>query len=419
MERGVDDMDTNALDRPRGVMVWQVSALVAAIAQHLQARFGAVAVKGEITGFARAASGHCYFSLKDEAGQLRCAMFRRAAGLLDFAPRDGDQVEVRGRVSVFEGRGELQLVVEAMRRAGQGTLFERFLQLKAKLEAEGLFDVARKRPLPPTPRAIAVITSLQAAALRDVLSVLARRSPHVQAWVVPSAVQGAEAPAALVKALGEAGHLPVEAVLLVRGGGSLEDLWAFNDEVVVRKVAQCPVPVVCGVGHESDFTLCDFAADVRVATPTAAAELVTPATVDLLAGVQQAGERLARAQQRLLERHAQRLDAAQWRLRTPQAVLQRLGDQLSRRGERVRAALARTLERRRSELNALARQLVVIAPQRVLERGYALLTTPSGALVRSVAQLAPGQPFQAQLADGQVGAVAREGRIATPDTESS
>jgi exodeoxyribonuclease VII large subunit len=400
-------------------MVWQVSALVAAIAQHLQARFGAVAVKGEITGFARAASGHCYFSLKDEAGQLRCAMFRRAAGLLDFAPRDGDQVEVRGRVSVFEGRGELQLVVEAMRRAGQGTLFERFLQLKAKLEAEGLFDVARKRPLPPTPRAIAVITSLQAAALRDVLSVLARRSPHVQAWVVPSAVQGAEAPAALVKALGEAGHLPVEAVLLVRGGGSLEDLWAFNDEVVVRKVAQCPVPVVCGVGHESDFTLCDFAADVRVATPTAAAELVTPATVDLLAGVQQAGERLARAQQRLLERHAQRLDAAQWRLRTPQAVLQRLGDQLSRRGERVRAALARTLERRRSELNALARQLVVIAPQRVLERGYALLTTPSGALVRSVAQLAPGQPFQAQLADGQVGAVAREGRIATPDTESS
>jgi exodeoxyribonuclease VII large subunit len=400
-------------------MVWRVSALVSAVAQHLQARFGAVAVRGEITGFARAASGHCYFTLKDEAGQLRCAMFRRAAGLLDFDPRDGDEVEVRGRVSVFEGRGELQLVVEAMRRAGQGTLFDRFLQLKTRLEAQGLFEASRKRPLPPMLRDVAIVTSLQAAALRDVLSVLRRRSPHVQAWVVPSAVQGGDAPAALVEALGAAGRLPVEAVLLVRGGGSLEDLWAFNDEAAVRAVAQCAVPVVCGVGHESDFTLCDFAADMRAATPTAAAELVSPATSELLAGVQQAQVRLAKSQQRLLERHAQQLDAMQWRLRTPQAILQRLGDQLSRRHERMGAALVRTLERWQDELDALARQLTVIAPQRVLERGYALLTTPEGALVRNARQLQPGQVFLAQLADGQVSAVVREGRVATQVKDSS
>lgn len=400
-------------------MVWRVSALVSAVAQHLQARFGAVAVRGEITGFARAASGHCYFTLKDEAGQLRCAMFRRAAGLLDFDPRDGDAVEVRGRVSVFEGRGELQLVVEAMRRAGQGSLFDRFLQLKTRLEAQGLFEASRKRPLPPTLRDVAIVTSLQAAALRDVLSVLRRRSPHVQAWVVPSAVQGVDAPAALVEALGVAGRLAVEAVLLVRGGGSLEDLWAFNDEAVVRAVAQCAVPVVCGVGHESDFTLCDFAADVRAATPTAAAELVSPATSELLAGVQQAQLRLAKSQQRLLERHAQQLDAMQWRLRTPQAIFQRLADQLSRRHERMGAALVRTMERWQDELDALARQLTVIAPQRVLERGYALLTTPEGALVRNARQLQPGQVFLAQLADGQVSAVVREGRVATQVKDSS
>jgi exodeoxyribonuclease VII large subunit len=391
-------------------LVWQVSALVAAIGQHLQARFGAVAVQGEITGFARAASGHCYFALKDDTGQLRCAMFRRAASLLDFAPRDGDLVEVRGRLSVFEGRGDLQLVVEGMRRAGQGGLFERFMQLKARLEAEGLFAPENKRPLAAVPRCVALVSSLQAAALKDVLTALQRRAPHVQVLVLPTPVQGAEAPPQLVAALEAASRLTKpapDALLLVRGGGSLEDLWAFNDESVVRAVAGCAVPVVCGVGHETDFTLCDFAADLRAPTPTAAAELVSPATSELLAQVMDAQTRERQALQRLLERQAQRLDAAQWRLRSPAAVLEQQTTRLDHLQHRLVSALRRSLERAGTRLDGLARQLELIAPQRVLERGYALLTGEGGRPITSAAQVQPGQALKARLADGEVGLTAK------------
>ena len=234
----------------------------------------------------RAASGHCYFSLKDADGQaasLRCAMFRRAAALLDFSPGEGVLVEVRGRVAVYEPRGELQFVVEAMRRAGAGTLYEQFLKLRARLAAEGLFDADAKRALPPHPRRIGVITSSAGAALHDVLTALARRAPQVEVVVYPSPVQGVEAPPALVRALQTANErAEVDLLLLVRGGGSLEDLWAFNDERVVRAVAASALPVVCGVGHETDVTLCDLAADLRAPTPTAAAELAAPARDALL-----------------------------------------------------------------------------------------------------------------------------------------
>ncbi|MEY3273574.1 MAG: exodeoxyribonuclease 7 large subunit/superoxide dismutase [Pseudomonadota bacterium] len=244
--------------------VWGVASLLLATTDALAARFGAVAVCGELSGLARAASGHVYFSLKDTDGApalLRCAMFRRAATLLDFAPADGQQVELRGRLGVYEARGELQLVVESMRRVGEGALYEEFLRRRARLAAEGLFDVARKRPLPPQPRALGVVTSLAAAALRDVITALQRRAPQVRVVIYPAPVQGAEAPAALVEALATAGRrAEVDALLLVRGGGSLEDLWAFNDERLVRAIAACPLPVVCGVGHETDVTLADLAA---------------------------------------------------------------------------------------------------------------------------------------------------------------
>jgi exodeoxyribonuclease VII large subunit len=269
---------------------WSVAALLLAVADTLAARLGAVTVRGEISGFTRAASGHCYFSLKDSDGQqalLRCAMFRRAAGLLDFRPADGQQVELRGRITVYESRGELQCVVEHLQRLGEGSLYELFLKLKARLAAAGLFDSQRKRPLPAFPRTLGVVTSLGAAALHDVLTAIARRAPQLRVVVYPCLVQGPEAPAQIVRAIGQANaRQEVDVLIVCRGGGSLEDLWAFNDEAVVRAVAGSRLPVVCGVGHETDTSLAELAADLRAPTPTAAAELATPLRSDALARLQ-------------------------------------------------------------------------------------------------------------------------------------
>jgi exodeoxyribonuclease VII large subunit len=281
--------------------IWQVGALCRAIADALDARFNPAAVRGEVSGFSRAPSGHCYFSLKDpdgrDSGQIRCALFRRAASLLDFAPRDGELVEVRGRLDVYGPRGDLQMIVESMSRAGQGALFEQFLKLKARLEAEGLFEPARKRALPVMPRGIGVVTSLNAAALHDVVSALCRRVPHIPVVLAPASVQGSGAPGEIVRSLlklyqtiesgrGKSPYLaakdyadsvgagvlspPVlDVILLVRGGGSIDDLWAFNDEAVARTIAQSPVPVITGIGHETDFTISDFVADLRAPTLSA------------------------------------------------------------------------------------------------------------------------------------------------------
>ena len=267
---------SESIDRAElsGIKIWPVEQLLKAIAGALEAGFNPVAVQGEISGFSKATSGHCYFSLKGGMAQIRCAMFRRAAGLLDFVPRDGQQVELRGRLGVYDARGELQLVVESMQQAGQGTLFEQFLKLKAKLEAEGLFDTQRKRPVPLMPKAIGVVTSLGAAALHDVVSALQRRAPHIPVVIYPAAVQGALAAGELLQALGKACQRnEVDVLLLVRGGGALEDLVAFNDESLARTIVQSPIVIISGVGHETDFTIADFCADVRAPTPTAAAEL--------------------------------------------------------------------------------------------------------------------------------------------------
>jgi len=409
---------------------WGVAGLLAAVSDSLASRFGAVVVRGEISGFTRAASGHCYFSLKDADGQaatLRCAMFRRAASLLDFSPGDGALVELRGRVAVYEPRGELQFVVEAMRRAGAGALFEQFLRLKAKLEAQGLFDADRKRPLPPFPRRIGVITSTGGAALHDVLTALARRAPQVEVVVYPSLVQGADAPPALVQAIATANARAdidgLDLLLLVRGGGSLEDLWAFNDERVAHAVANSGLPLVCGVGHETDVTLCDLAADLRAPTPTAAAELAAPSRAALLEQLatlarhlsihverrlQQAGQRLDRAALRLarpsdmLAREQRRLALLQERLKQPLA--RRLGLQgqhLAALGARLDRALPQELARRAQRLDAVGARLAALDPQRVLERGYAWLDDGAGHALASVAQLRPGQTVRAVLADGR------------------
>jgi len=419
-----------AAARPAGAgRVWQVGALVRAIADTLQARFNPLAVQGEISGFSRAASGHCYFSLKDAQGQIRCAMFRRAAQLTDFAPADGDLVEIQGRLDVYGPRGDLQFIVESIRRAGQGALFERFLRLKAQLEAEGCFDPARKRALPVLPQSVGVVTSLGAAALRDVATALARRVPHLPVTLYPASVQGAQAPAELCAALDQAyAHFRArgqpQVLLLVRGGGSLEDLWAFNDPQLVRKLTEAPMPVVCGVGHETDFTLCDFAADLRAPTPTAAAELCAPARVDQLAGLQRLHERLSAAayarldqQGQGLDRLAQRLGRPAARLAQDQRQLQGLAARISRsahlaaererhRQQRLAERLPQALDRQRQgadeRLRRAAQALALLDPGLVLQRGYAWLADSGGRPLVRAAQAREGQDLRAVLADGEL-----------------
>jgi exodeoxyribonuclease VII large subunit len=405
---------------------WSVSALLLAVSDALTARFGGVTVAGELSGFSRASSGHCYFSLKDADGApalMRCAMFRRSASLLDFAPTDGQRVELRGRLALYEPRGELQFIVESMRRQGAGSLYEEFLRLRARLEAAGLFDPQRRRPLPAFPRVVGVVSSLGAAALQDVLTALARRAPHVRVVVYPCLVQGGEAPPTIVQALQRAAeHAQADTLLLVRGGGSLEDLWAFNDERVVRAVSASPVPVVCGVGHETDVTLCDLAADLRAPTPTAAAELAAPLREELLARLQSLQERQARACVRTLERQAQRLDLLAERAQRPRQTIaaqsQRLGALEARlrmglrnRSARValgieglqarwRRAMSGALEQRQWRLQALATRVEAANPRGVLKRGYAWVARPDGRPVTRAADLCPGDSIEAVFDDG-------------------
>ena len=415
--------------------IWEVGALCRAIADALEARFNPVAVRGEITGFSRASSGHCYFSIKDANGQLRCAMFRRAAGLLDFSPRDGELVEVRGRLGVYEARGDLQFIVESMQRAGQGALFEQFLRLKAQLEGEGLFDPRRKRPLPVQPRGIGLITSLGAAALHDVVTALRRRVPHIPVVLIPAQVQGTAAPQSMVTALRQMyalaeGEAPadgettpvVDVILLVRGGGSMEDLWAFNDEQLARTIVQSPVPLVSGVGHETDFTIADFCADLRAPTPTAAAELVAQPREVWLGALDLLADRLESAVQRQIDLRHQRLDQAAQRLGRPSGLAAREQLRLARCAQRLRHGMLLNLERLALKNKALeadfaqktarhialesdrlerARlRLELLNPHLVLQRGYALLTDSHGHAVTSVGQARLGDALRATLADG-------------------
>jgi exodeoxyribonuclease VII large subunit len=422
---------TNPVAAPR---VWEVGALCRAIADALEARFNPVAVRGEITGFSRASSGHCYFSIKDPQGQLRCAMFRRAASLLDFSPRDGELVEVRGKLGVYEARGDLQFIVESMQRAGQGALFEQFLRLKAQLESEGLFDSARKRPLPVQPRGIGLVTSLGAAALHDVVTALRRRAPHIPVVLAPAQVQGGAAPQSIVAALNRlyrvaeqgpsAGQPAIDTILLVRGGGSIEDLWAFNDEHLARTIVQSPVPLVSGVGHETDFTIADFCADLRAPTPTAAAELVAQPREVWLGALELIENRIGDGIQRLLDARHQRLDQAAARLGRPSGLVAREQLQLARTAQRMRhavllrlqrmeqtqqaaaAALPVQVQRRidglRERVDRAALRLELLDPRLVLQRGYALLADADGHAVTSVRQARPGDALRATLADGAV-----------------
>jgi len=439
------DSSFNSPTLPGGEVVVPVSALNRAIGTMLERSFPLVWVAGEVSNFTRAASGHWYFSIKDAQAQMRCVMFRGRAQYAEFMPKEGDRIEVRALVTMYEPRGELQLNVEAVRRTGQGRLYEAFLRLKAQLETEGLFAAERKRALPSHPRAIGIVTSLQAAALRDVLTTLLRRAPHIPVIVYPAPVQGVGASAKLAAMVDAASaRREVDVLIVCRGGGSIEDLWAFNEEVLARAIAESAVPVVSGVGHETDFTIADFAADMRAPTPTGAAELVSPQRVLLLRELDHRHAALARGFGRRMERRAQQLDWLARRLVSPaerlarqRMHLQQLSARLSSAGarpvrdararfsllhmrwqrwrpdlaahqakldnltQRLDAALLRQHERQVARISTLAARLEVLSPQRTLERGYAaVLDTQTGRALRAPSSLKPGRRLTVHLAEG-------------------
>lgn len=421
-----------------------VSELNNTAAKILERNFPLLWISGEISNFTKAASGHWYFTLKDDSAQVRAVMFRGRALLADFVPRNGDKVEVLATVSLYTARGDFQLNVEAIRHAGVGNLYEAFLHLKSKLEKEGLFDIGRKRPLPFFARTIGIVTSPKAAALRDVLTTLGRRAPHVRLILYPTPVQGQGSAEKIAHAISTASlRAECDILLICRGGGSIEDLWSFNEETVARAIAACSLPVISGIGHETDFTIADFVADLRAPTPTGAAEIATRAYDEWIDLLGSHAEKMQYAMKRLLNNSMQKTDGLARRLISPSAYIEReriklhsttarlarvsdnllvksryetahwntriraqlpdvaqWQDMLSNTGNKLARAMAAQFERRQQTVSSLASQLELLNPERTLERGYAILTDPQGKIIRSPAQLPVRKPISVKLASG-------------------
>ena len=419
----MNSLPDNSAGPPGGRLVLSPSTLVRMARDLLEDAFALIWIEAEISSLSRPASGHLYFNLKDAQAQVRCAMFRPKSQYLRFKPADGVRVLARARVSLYEARGEFQLIVEHMEVAGEGALLRAFEQLKARLATEGLFDAAHKRTLPALPRRIGVITSPSGAAIRDVLSVISRRFPLAEIDVMPVPVQGKDAPpaiAAMIAAASKAARHDV--ILLTRGGGSIEDLWAFNDEAVARAIYASKVPVVSAVGHEIDFTIADFVADLRAPTPSAAAELLVADAGEFLRRIERDRAQLNSCMRRALRSLSQRTDRAQARLRSlhprarlragrerltglrmrlrmlhPRAQLRTGVDHLAALSDRMRRATDSRLRESRLRVNELARALNAVSPLATLERGYAILSDlSSSALIRSVHQTAPGMRLRAR-----------------------
>ncbi|MFZ4063176.1 MAG: exodeoxyribonuclease VII large subunit [Polynucleobacter sp.] len=383
-----------------------VGDLNRAIAASLEERFDSVWVSGEISNFKAYDSGHWYFSLKDEEGQIRCVMFRGRNGQVGFMPQSGDLVEVSANLGLYVPRGDIQLTIQTLRRAGMGGLYEAFLKLKAKLAKEGLFDAERKREIPTHPRSIGIITSPQAAALKDVLSTLARRAPHIPIVIYPTLVQGPDAPAGIIAALKAAEkEKAVDVILLVRGGGSIEDLWAFNDEKLAYAIAQSSIPIVSGVGHETDVTIADFVADLRAPTPTGAAELAAPRKDQMLQELDAIMQALSQRINQRIEREAQTLDQLALRLSHALPNPDRMREQIVNWQQRLSQAWVVRMESWNRNQSHYKSQLEMLNPQRTLERGYAVILSKEDLAmhaVRNPKELNVEQLFQVRLAEGQV-----------------
>ena len=441
----IDDAIFQRLGTEREVLT--VSQLNARARRLLEEVFPQVWVEGELSNLARPSSGHLYFTLKDSGAQVRCALFRQNAARVRMDLRDGLLVRARGRVSVYEGRGDYQMIVDALEPAGDGALRQAFEALRNKLESEGLFASERKRPLPSHPARIGVITSPSGAAVRDIISVFARRAPFIELVISPTAVQGRDAAPQIVRALERADRAGFDALIVARGGGSLEDLWPFNEELVARAVAVCRTPIVSAIGHETDVSICDLVADMRAPTPSAAAELLSPDTQAMLIQLQRCqrqlqqcmttrlardhlrldalrrrlrhpGERLAQQSQRLdeldmrlqrawlhrLQHRQQQLTHLQGRLQHqhPARLLRMLHERLAQLGQRLPRAMDVQLQQRRQRLESAAQGLHLISPLATLGRGYSILLNQQGQAIRRQQDTQPGQQLQARLAEGSL-----------------
>lgn len=364
-------------------------------------------VGGEVSNCSRPASGHLYFTLKDRGAAIKCVMWRNGVMRLSYLPRDGDAIEVHGSVGVYEVGGAYQLYADTLRPTGEGLLYQEFLRLKARLEAEGLFDVSLKRPLPEWPAVIGIVTSPTGAALHDMLTCLERRYALVKVIIAPSAVQGSEAPAQIIHAIETLNRQAAPDVILVaRGGGSIEDLWAFNDEQVARAIRASTAPVVCGVGHETDYTIADFAADVRAPTPTAAAEIATPDCQELAEMLGDLVNRMQTSMRGCLETPRWKLAHLQSRLQiaSPQARLRSDRQRLDEFTRRIETALGHSLQVCRLRLESTSLHLAAINPAAILSRGYAIVQGADGELIKSIRQVKAGERIQVQVSDGTFGA---------------
>lgn len=436
---------------PSSTPTLSVTGLNRLVRECLESSFPLTWVSGEISNLTYAASGHVYLSLKDESAQVRCVMWRSRAQLLGWRLENGQKIEARALVSFYEPRGEFQLNIENIRRAGQGDLFERFLNLKSKLEKEGLFATECKRPLPAFPRQIAIVTSLQAAALRDVLTTLHRRAPHLRIAIFPTPVQGEGAGEKIAAAVNQANSGNCDAIILCRGGGSIEDLWAFNEECVARAIRASTLPVVVGVGHETDFTIADFAADLRAPTPTAAAEMISPDRTALLARLTELQRHLTRRMERTLAEQQQHIDWLSSRLLHPAERIRQRQLDLQISGQRLQRALHQQIAASRlkfantrqrlcahrpqpdklkqnlahlhyrllnqsrwqisqhlGKLNSLTSSLTQLDPNAVLARGYALAIGPDGRAIRDAAALSPGNTLKLSFANGSAAVTVKQ-----------
>lgn len=391
--------------KPNEAKVFSVKEINRLVRELLEQSFPSFWISGEISNFISASSGHWYFSLKDDEAQVRCTMFKNKNMAADWVPKNGEKIEAKCFIGLYEARGEYQLNIELIRHAGAGLLSEAFNQLKEKLLKEGLFEPSRKKPIPQFPKSIGIITSPTGAAIEDILITLKRRSPHIPIFIYPSLVQGKEAPSAIVKAIETANtRMECDVLILARGGGSIEDLWAFNEEIVARAIVASKIPTITGVGHETDTTIADFVSDLRAPTPTGAAELVTSHTVELIKTIQAYKNQLNKMMASVIRELMQKIDYLEKRLISPRQQIQRQKEQIHQYIQRINQSMKNAMIQYRLNIDKLKLNLDHLSPHAVLSRGYSIITNVDGQIVNNVNQLKLDDKIHIQLNHGQADA---------------
>jgi exodeoxyribonuclease VII large subunit len=391
--------------KPNEAKVFSVKEINRLVRELLEQSFPSFWISGEISNFISASSGHWYFSLKDDEAQVRCTMFKNKNMAADWVPKNGEKIEAKCFIGLYEARGEYQLNIELIRHAGAGLLSEAFNQLKEKLLKEGLFEPSRKKPIPQFPKSIGVITSPTGAAIEDILITLKRRSPHIPIVIYPSLVQGKEAPSAIVKAIETANiRMECDVLILARGGGSIEDLWAFNEEIVARAIVASKIPTITGVGHETDTTIADFVSDLRAPTPTGAAELVTSHSVELIKTIQTYKNQLNKMMVSVIRELMQKIDYLEKRLISPRQQIQRQKEQIHQYIQRINQNMKNILIQYRLNIDKLKLNLDHLSPHAVLSRGYSIITNIDGQIVNNINQLKLDDKIHIQLNHGQADA---------------